>query len=87
MARLERDVFEGDHAPFDAAADRVADGLAELYDAETGLYAWAKMPDGALESARLDRWYADAVAQVWPLVFGVTEDADGFRQLDGASQD
>ena len=84
MGRLEREVFAGDGAAFDSAADRAADGLADLHDAETGLYAWAKMPDGALEPAQLDRWYADAVAQVWPLIFGVTEVSTGYRQLDGA---
>jgi len=84
MARLERDVLGGRGAEFDAAANHTADGLADLYDPTTRLYAWAKMPDGTLQSARMDRWYADAVAQVWPLVFAVTEAPTGYRQLDEA---
>ncbi|GAB5535622.1 MAG: hypothetical protein Rubg2KO_18710 [Rubricoccaceae bacterium] len=84
MARLGREVFGRSGVEYDDAANRAAIGLANLRDAETGLYAWAKMPDGTLESARLDRWYADAVAQVWPLVFAVTEASAGYRQLDRA---
>ena len=64
------------------AGFRAARGLAALRDPDTGLYAWARGDDGALQPPRLDRWYA--VAQVWPLVFDVTDDADGYRQLDAA---
>ncbi|MEO0557470.1 MAG: hypothetical protein AAF170_04720 [Bacteroidota bacterium] len=85
VASLDHEVFEGEQrAVYKDAADRAADGLATLLDPETGLYAWAKLPDDSLESARLDRWYADAVAQVWPLVFEVTDAIGGYRQLDAA---
>ena len=71
LATLERDVF-GD---LDAArratddADHAASGLADLRDPETGLYAWARLDDGSEQAVDLDNWYADAVAQVWPLLF------------------
>lgn len=83
-ARLERDVLGGDAGRFERAAERATRGLAALRDPATGLHAWARTDDGALQPSRLDRWYADAVAQVWPLVFGVTRDAGGYRQLDAA---
>ena len=71
----------------EASADRAAAGLAGLRDARTGLYAWARHADGRDDSPRLDRWYADAVAQVWPLLFGAAP-ADhargGYRALDAA---
>ena len=84
MARFDRDVFGGNALVFDASAERAAIGLASLSNAETGLHAWAKMPDGTHEASRLDRWYADAVAQVWPLVFGVSDGLEGYRQIDAA---
>ena len=84
MARLEREVFGGNPEPFDSTARKAATGLATLWNDETRLYAWARMPDGTLEASRMDRWYADAVAQVWPVVFGLTEAPESYRHLDQA---
>lgn len=84
MARLEQEALGGDPIPFEEAARRATHGLTTLWNDTARLYAWAQMPDGIQEASLIDRWYADAVAQVWPLVFEVTADPGGYRQLDAS---
>lgn len=84
MAHLEREVLEGESSVYRHAAQKASVGLASLRDPDTQLLAWARMPDGAEEASQINQWYADAVAQVWPQVFGVTSEGHGYRQLDAA---
>ena len=80
----------GHTAESDAAfqkADLAVAGIASLRDAGTGLWAWARHASGADETPSLDNWYADAVAQVWPVLFGAAPRAHaqaGYVALDAA---
>ena len=89
LAALERGVYGDRDAArrADALARRAATGLAGLRDPDTGLYVWARFEDGAEQPPDLDNWYADAVAQVWPLLFDAAPRAHahaGFRAFADA---
>lgn len=88
MSRLESAVFGDGRAAkkYEAAAQRVRDGIHKsLLDAKSGLYHVAKHENGAVDAARLDVWYPDATAQVWPLLFGVVDAASAPAKVTMAS--
>lgn len=76
MARIEKVVY-GDpirRARYESAAKRVRDGIArELHDGATGLYRVNKPESGAAATVDIDKWYPDAMALVWPQLFGVAD--------------
>ena len=89
LAALEREAYRDPARArrADAAADRAAAGVASMRDPATGLYAWARHPGGAQDAPDMGRWYADAVAQVWPLLFDAAPGRDavaGYRRFDRA---
>lgn len=64
-------------------AEQVRIGL-DRFRQPNGLYGWAITRWGLVVESRPGRFYPDAVAQVFPMIWGLTDDAQGYRTLDRA---
>ena len=74
LAYLERVAFHNANAAarFDAAARRIAAGIATLWYAPRATYDEEKQePDGPVTHAHWSTWYPDATAQLFPMLQGV----------------
>lgn len=57
-------------------AERIAEGIeARLWDRGRGAYAWGLGPKWLLRRSNLQMWYPDAVAQLYPILYGVVPPA------------
>lgn len=86
-ARLLRQL--GDTAGAKAAqrrADRLQQGLGRFVQRD-GLWAWALNQQGGYSAADTRRFYPDAVAQVFPLIWGLADNPAGFKAFDAAHPD
>ncbi len=61
-------------------AEQVRKGLAR-FEQDDGNYAWALAPLGLRKTSNLKRFYPDGVAQLFPLAFGVTDEATGYERF------
>jgi len=68
--------------PFAMARDAMKAGLLnELFDRKRQIFHWA-IQDGAIEKSRWDKFYPDALSQIFPVLYGVVEaDSDLARRL------
>lgn len=67
-------------------ARQVRTGL-ERFRQPNGLFGWAITRWGLVVESRPGRFYPDAVAQLFPIVWGLTDDARGYRTLNRAHSD
>jgi hypothetical protein len=70
----------GDHAlaaRAKADAERMRAGVAALWDAAAGAYAWAKHESGARQRTNWSLLYPDALQQVWAVAFGLVDQKRG----------
>lgn len=77
---------QGEHLPALIAlrrAERVQAGLSRFRQPD-GLWGWAITLDGDLLRSDGGRFYPEGVAQVFPLIWGVSDDRSGYRALDTA---
>lgn len=59
---------------------RVRSGiLDELYDARSNSFYWAKSEDGSKSASSLNNFYPDALAQLFPIYFGLLTDKSTIR--------
>lgn len=54
-------------------ANKIQAGIASLWNAEDGYYAWAKFADGSLQGMDWAKLYPDSVEQIWPLLWGAEQ--------------
>jgi hypothetical protein len=52
------------------------DGILAFWNASTNTWAIDKSSSGTFDPAKMTNWYPDAVAQIYPVVFGVTAPTD-----------
>ncbi len=61
-----------DATVYQSAAGRVSAGIATLWNASSGTYAYAKgEPGGTVDASTWSVWYPDATAQIFPILDGV----------------
>lgn len=77
---------QGDHSSAALAHRRSEQVRAALlsFRQPDGLWGWAITRRGSLVESDGHRFYPDSVAQVFPLVWGLTDEASGFRAMDAA---
>jgi hypothetical protein len=63
-------------ADWDTAATNMRNGLLSFWNASTNTWAVNKSSSGAFGQANVSNWYPDAVAQIYPVVFGVVAPTD-----------
>ena len=51
-------------------------GILSFWNTSTNTWAIDKKSSGALDQANITNWYPDAVAQIYPIVFGVVAPTD-----------
>jgi hypothetical protein len=56
-------------------ADRLAAGVAKLWNPSTNSYDWAVHDNGAHTATNWNIFYPDALQQAWAVAFGLTDDA------------
>jgi hypothetical protein len=56
-----------------ADADRMAKGIASLWNPTTNAYDWAKHDTGARTATNWSVFYPDALQQAWAVAFGLTD--------------
>lgn len=64
-------------------AERIRRGLAKLKQ-PAGLWAWALTKEGTAAPPDMTQFYPDAVAQLFPLIFGLTTDDAGYHAFDAS---
>jgi hypothetical protein len=75
-AAVELAVVLGDvslSAGADADSGRMKTGFAGLWNASTGAYDWAVHSDGTRQATTWSILYPDALEEVWPVAFGLSE--------------
>lgn len=59
-----------------AEAANMRNGILAFWDASTNTWAVDKSSSGTFDQAKMTSWYPDAVAQIYPVVFGVVAPTD-----------
>lgn len=64
-------------------------GILSFWNASTDTWAVNKSSSGTFAQANMNNWYPDAVAQIYPIVFGVVAPTDsqavaGYASLNAA---
>jgi PKD repeat protein len=63
-------------ANWNTAAGNMRNGILSFWNASTNTWAVDKLSSGAFNQANMTNWYPDAVAQIYPVVFGVVAPTD-----------